>query len=92
MLWFIIAVSLHMTLINLTIWFIYFMFYLLKIFECPFADHHAPPLAKLLSIVQNIDKWIQSDPHHVAAVHCKVNFFSFFLFHYRVEKVEQVLL
>lgn len=37
----------------------------------PFDDHNPPPLATVRTICDDIHEWLESDPRHVAAVHCK---------------------
>lgn len=35
-------------------------------------DLHAPPLDKICSICKAMETWLNSDPQHVAVLHCKV--------------------
>lgn len=44
-----------------------------RVEEMGWADHHAPSLHVLLSILQSIDSWLSSHPENVVAIHCKVH-------------------
>lgn len=39
--------------------------------EYPFADHTAPPFEHIINFCIEAEKWLQSDPQNIIAVHCK---------------------
>jgi protein-tyrosine phosphatase len=41
-----------------------------RIMDCPFPDHHAPPMDLLFSCLQTLDSWIRSAEDHIAVLHC----------------------
>lgn len=41
-----------------------------RIMDCPFPDHHAPPMDLLFSCLQTLDSWIRSADDHIAVLHC----------------------
>ncbi|CAD8110554.1 unnamed protein product [Paramecium sonneborni] len=42
-----------------------------KVAEFPFDDHQAPPFNLIVEFCTTVHDWLQSDPNHVIAVHCK---------------------
>ncbi|XP_034275168.1 tensin-2 isoform X2 [Pantherophis guttatus] len=44
-----------------------------KVQDFGWPDLHAPPLDKICSICKAMETWLNSDPQHVAVLHCKGN-------------------
>ncbi|KAM6470627.1 tensin-2 isoform 5-T5 [Liasis olivaceus] len=44
-----------------------------KVQDFGWPDLHAPPLDKICSICKTMETWLNSDPQHVAVLHCKGN-------------------
>eukprot|EP00794_Sanderia_malayensis_P017358 gene17358-19092_t len=42
-----------------------------QVLDLGWPDHLAPPLERLISIINSIDSWLSADDHNVAVVHCK---------------------
>uniref|UniRef100_A0A4W4GSR3 Phosphatase tensin-type domain-containing protein n=1 Tax=Electrophorus electricus TaxID=8005 RepID=A0A4W4GSR3_ELEEL len=43
-----------------------------KVEEFGWPDLHAPPLDKICSVCKSMERWLNSDPHNVIVLHCKV--------------------
>ena len=52
-----------------------FLCYFVQVLDFGWPDHLAPPLERLCSICKSIDSWLNSDPVHVAVIHCKGSLF-----------------
>lgn len=39
-----------------------------------FIDHHNPDLSQLIAIIQSIHDWLNTNPSHLAIIHCMVSF------------------
>jgi len=42
-----------------------------RVSEYPFADHTVPPFEYIVSFCKEAEEWLNADPQHVIAVHCK---------------------
>jgi protein-tyrosine phosphatase len=42
-----------------------------RVSKYPFDDHNPPPMSMFLPYCQDVHQWLNSDPEHVVAVHCK---------------------
>ncbi|CAD8105924.1 unnamed protein product [Paramecium sonneborni] len=42
-----------------------------KVAEFPFDDHQAPPFNLIVEFCITVHDWLQSNPNHIIAVHCK---------------------
>jgi len=53
---------------------------------------HAPPLDKICAMCKAMENWLNSDPHHVVVLHCKVRgHSSHWTVHVRVTDTDRVL-
>ncbi|CAD8097469.1 unnamed protein product [Paramecium sonneborni] len=42
-----------------------------KVAEFPFDDHQAPPFNLIVEFCQKVHEWLNGNPNHVVAIHCK---------------------